>query len=99
MSAGEWVERAGELMPFDVISETSPRRLVRLHEVTGYDLVIVDLPGGLKRSGELRAVLTGTDGSGSAVGARLAVLARSGERNFWGGGLAVGLAGDSRDDL
>jgi chromosome partitioning protein len=61
-SAVEWVGRAGELMPFDVISEASPRRLARLHEVTGYDLVLVDLPGGLKRSGELRAVLTGTDG-------------------------------------
>lgn len=55
-SSLDWVSRGGENVPIDV-AEGSPDEVRRLRQSTGYDLVVVDLPGA--REGAFRAVLTG----------------------------------------
>ncbi|QYN41038.1 ParA family protein (plasmid) [Pseudonocardia sp. DSM 110487] len=44
-SAFDWVTRSGDLMSFDVRVDKGDGRLARLHELTEYDVIIVDLPG------------------------------------------------------
>ncbi|MDN5917952.1 MAG: ParA family protein [Pseudonocardia sp.] len=44
-TAYEWVMRAGDRMPFAIDAQTDGAVLARLHEISGYDIIIVDLPG------------------------------------------------------
>ncbi len=55
-SSMDWVSRGGENIPIDVAQGT-PDEVRQLRQGTGYDLVVVDLPGA--RDGTFLAVLTG----------------------------------------
>lgn len=59
-SALDWITRAGDAIPVDVAAGT-PDEVRRLRRGSGYDLVIVDLPGA--REGAFAAILGG-DGDG-----------------------------------
>lgn len=47
-SASWWVGRSEKPMSFDISQETDPKLLGNLHQITGYDLVVVDTPPALR---------------------------------------------------
>jgi chromosome partitioning protein len=62
LSASDWIERSEGAIDVDFDAVDRPRTLRQLSAITGYDLMIIDLPGSARRGGELRALLTGDDG-------------------------------------
>ena len=61
-SAAFWIERSDGAIAVDWDEVDRPRTLAKLATITGYDVLIVDLPGSARKGGELRALLSGTDG-------------------------------------
>ncbi len=59
-SAAWWVDRNPDQWPLDLSKEDKPKLLQNLHQVDGYDLIVVDTPPAL-RSQALKAVLTAAD--------------------------------------
>jgi chromosome partitioning protein len=55
-----WADRAGDNLPFDVVSDTDPANLARLRELE-YDVVLVDTPGSLEGRDVLATILTNSD--------------------------------------
>ena len=60
-SATWWAERAGERLPFDFTSDTDSAHLVRLRDLSHYDVVFIDTPGSLEGHDVLEAVLSASD--------------------------------------
>lgn len=62
LSASDWIERSNGAIDVDYDAVDRPRTLRQLSAITGYDVMIIDLPGSARRGGELRALLYGDDG-------------------------------------
>lgn len=61
-SSFDWIDNSSGTIDVDYDQVDRPRTLRQLAAITGYDLLIVDLPGSARKGGELRALLTGDDG-------------------------------------
>lgn len=59
-SAEEWAGATGDNLPVDLATADSPEELSRLRTATGFDLVVVDLPGA--REGGFEIMLRGAEG-------------------------------------
>ena len=62
LSAADWIERAGGAIPVDHDTVNRPRHLRQLAEISGYDVLLIDLPGSARQGGEMRALLEGEHG-------------------------------------
>lgn len=62
LSAENWVMKAGDRIDVDVAVERNARNLVRLRDLRGLDLIVVDLPGA-RTSEAWHALLHGTNGA------------------------------------
>lgn len=56
LSAHDWALRAGDHIDVDLATEREGKNLIRLHDLTDYDLIVVDLPG-VKSSEAFSALL------------------------------------------
>ena len=59
-SAAWWAGRAGDDLPFDFAPESNIANLAKLRELP-YDLIIVDTPGSLEKTGVLKEVVKQSD--------------------------------------
>lgn len=62
LSSSDWIERSDGAIDVDYDAVDRPRTLRQIAAIPGYDVMLIDLPGSARKSGELRALLYGEDG-------------------------------------